>query len=166
MMIEENPVMMIEENASLYREHHLTRDIEGEGAFLSEIQEGDDLRHHTFFNFFCDRNCCTFINNWFDNIYNNESDQSISKKGSIIVNWLCVITIIYLIVSSVLVDRSPLVIIFQIIISCLVIGSLQFTDMFGKRLDNNTIKGLHNINTRMEGIETRMNTRWKGLKLE
>jgi len=44
--------MMIEENAPLYREHHITRDIEGEGAFLSEIQEGDDLRHHTFFYFF------------------------------------------------------------------------------------------------------------------
>jgi len=97
------------------------------------------------------RTFCMFINNWFYNIYNNESYQYIS---SFIVNWLCVITMIYIIYLIVLSDQSLLVKFFEIIISCLGIMTLQSSNMFDRRLQNN----MNTMNTQMNTMNTQMNT--------
>ena len=124
-----------------------------EGLSSRETQEGDyDLLYET---------CCMFINNFFYNLYTNESDQYISNKGSITVSWLIVISIIYTIIESI--DHSTQEIIFEIILLCLGIRSLLFTDMFGKRLEDNITE----INTRLGSIETRIGgieTRIEGIE--
>ena len=131
-----------------------------EGLSLRETQEGDDdLLYET---------CCMFINIFFYNLYTNESDQYISKKGSITVSWLIVISTIYTIIESI--DNSTQEKIFEIILLCLGIRSLLFTDMFGNRLENNIIQintRLGRIETRIEGIETRIEgieTRIEGIE--
>ena len=114
-----------------------------EGLSSRETQEGDyDLNYY-------DLNCM-FMNNFFYNIYIDEDDNSISRKGSNNTDWLCLISIIYSVISCI--DHSPLEIILEIILLCLVIRSLQFTDMFGNRLDTR----LKKIETRMEEGLTRM----------
>lgn len=92
------------------------------------------------------RTFCMFINNWFYNIYNNES------FSSFIVNCLCVITMIYIIYLIVLSDQSLLVKFFEIIISCLGIMTLQSSTMFDRRFQNN----MNTMNTQMNTMNARM----------
>ena len=97
--------------------------INNQDSFLSPTQEGDDDPLYDM--------CCMFINNFFYNLYTNESDQYVSKKGSITVSWLIVISTIYAIIKSI--DQSTQEIIFEIKLLCLGIRPLLFTVMFAKR---------------------------------
>ena len=92
------------------------------------------------------RTFCMFINNWFYNIYNNES------FSSFIVKCLYVITMIYIMYLIVLSDQSPLVKFFEIIISCLGIMTLKSSIMFDRRFQND----MNKINTEMNTMNTRM----------
>ena len=92
------------------------------------------------------RTFCMFINNWFYNIYNNES------FSSFIVNCFYVITMIYIIYLIVLSDQSLLVKFFEIIISCLGIMILRSSTMFDRRIQNN----MNTMNTQMNTMNARM----------
>jgi len=149
MIIEENPVFVVQGDEELgYELSYIEGDIEEPGYNIEEngdIEEyiSDDLGYLKY---------CMFMNILFNKIFKRQSDQYISQIGSSIVNWLCVTTTIFTILKLSTDFSSPRIIFIEIIILCLVIGSLQFSDMFSNRLATQT----SGIETRISGLETRM----------
>ena len=149
MIIEENPVFVVQGDEELgYELSYIEDDIEEPGYNIEEngdIEEdiSDDLGYLKY---------CMFMNILFNKIFKRQSDQYISQIGSSIANWLCVTTTIFTILKLSTDFSSPRIIFIEIIILCLVIGSLQFSDMFSNRLATQT----SGIETRIGGIETQM----------
>ena len=157
MVIEENPVFVAQGDEELgYELSYIEGDIEESGYNIEEIEEdiSDDLGYLKY---------CMFMNILFNKIFKRQSDQYISQIGSLISSWLCVTTIIFTILKLSTDLSSPRIIFIEIIILCLVIGSLQFSDMFSNRLATQT----SGIETRIGGIETRiggLETRMGGIE--